>query len=304
MKTFLKNLRFRIYYLTIFKVKTFIRRKISILFKYNRPSSYPFITGDSFRSLATHIYDELQEINVKNVMKNDIVFVRGDFLHTYFKKIHPKIQNEYILISHHSDENINSTFEKYIDDKIIHWFAQNLMFKHEKCTPLPIGLQLRMYDNKNAVIESIKKQINNTQKNTSIFYAFSDDTNPNRLIALNHLSNSKISTKPEKKLDKDEYYNEVSRHMFNASPEGNGVDCNRTWETLYLGSIPVLEKSINSEYWKIVGLPVLIIDSWKDIELFDNIQLNNIYSELKNNPNLSPLYMDYWIKEIHSKRHE
>lgn len=304
MNTFFKNLKFRIYYLSLFKVKTFIRRKISKLFKYSRSSSYPFITGDSFRSFATHIYDELQEVDVENVMKNDIIFVRGDFLHTYFKKIHPLIENEYILISHHSDENINSNFEKYVDDKIIHWFAQNLMFKHDRCTPLPIGLQLRMYDDKNEVIENIKKYKSNIEKNNSIFYAFSEDTNPNRLIALNHLSNSKISIKPDKKISRNEYYNEVSKHMFNASPEGNGVDCNRTWETLYLGSIPVLERSINSEYWKSIGLPVLIIDSWKDIELFDNIQLNNIYSELKNNYNLSPLYMDYWIKEIESKRHE
>lgn len=236
-------------------------------------------------------------------MKNDIVFVRGDFLHTYFNKIHPKIKNEYILISHNSDENINSGFGKYVDDKITHWFAQNLMFKHEKCTPIPIGLQLRMYDKKNTVIEDIIKYRNNIEKNNSIFYAFSEDTNPNRLIALNHLSNSKVSIKPEKKLSRDEYYSEVSKNMFNASPEGNGVDCNRTWETLYLGSIPVLEKSINSEYWKSIGLPVLIIDSWKDIKLFDNIYLNNIYNGLKNSNN-SPLCVDYWIREIQSKRHE
>ncbi len=304
MKTFFKNLKFRIYYLSLFKVKTFIRRKISKLFKYNRPSSYPFITGDSFRSLATHIYDELQEVNVKNVMKNDIVFVRGDFLYIYFKKIHPKINNSYILISHNADNNITRDFEKYIDKKIIHWFAQNLMFKYEKCTPLPIGLQLRMYDNKNTVVESIKKYKNDEQKENTIFYAFSAETNSNRLIALNSLSNHKYSTKPNEKLSINEYYKEVSKNMFNASPEGNGVDCHRTWETLNLGSVPVLEKSINSEYWKSIGLPVLIIDSWKDLKLFDNIQLDNKYNELKNNSNNSPLYMDYWIKEIYSKKHE
>lgn len=298
------NLKFRIYYLSFFKIKTFIRRKISKLFKYNRPSSYPFITGDSFRSLATHIYDELQEIKVENVMKNDIVFVRGDFLHTYFKKIHPKIQSEYILISHHSDENINSCFKKYIDNKIIHWFAQNLMFTHDKCSPLPIGLQLRMYDNKNTVIESIKKYRNTLQKNNSIFYAFNEETNPNRIIVLNCLSNSGSTIKPHRKLNREEYYNEVSKNMFNASPEGNGVDCNRTWETLYLGSIPIVEKSVNSDYWKKIGLPILIVNSWKDVELFDNIQLTHMYDQLKNTSDTSPLYMDYWVKKIHDKRHE
>jgi hypothetical protein len=300
----IKKIKFRIYYLTFFKIKNFIRRKVSNFLKLNRPTSYPFITGDSFRSLATYIHDELQGVEPELVMKNDIVFVRGDFLHTYFKKVHPKIQNEYILLSHNSDENINSNFEKYIDEKIIHWFAQNLLFTHKKCTPLPIGLQLRMYDKKNTVIESIKKHRKNTQKNTSIFYAFNKETNLNRLIVLNHLSNNNICIEPDKKLSRDEYYSEVSKHAYNASPEGNGVDCNRTWETLYLGSIPVLERSANSEYWKSIGLPVLIINSWKDIELFDSIKINQTYDELKNNSDTSPLSMDYWIKEIYSKRHE
>jgi hypothetical protein len=302
MKTFLKKLKFKVYYFFLFKIKTFIRRKVSRLFKYNRPSSYPYITGDSFRSLATHIYDELQEVDVENVVKNDIVFVRGDFLHTYFKKVHPKIQNPYILISHHSDENIDSTFEKYIDGKIIHWFAQNLMIRHEKCTPIPIGLQLRMYDNENKTLFDIEKYRNNNKKINKIFYAFSVETNLNRLITLKSLSLSNVTTKPDKKLSLEEYYSIVSKHAFNASPEGNGVDCHRTWETLYLGSIPVLEKSINSEYWKKIGLPVLTIDSWNDVKNFNESFLDKKYKETTKNGINSPLYMDYWIKEIYNKK--
>ena len=302
-KESIKNIKFRIYYLTIFKIKTFIRRKLSIFFKFNRPSSYPFITGDSFRSLATHVYDELQDLKPAEVMENDIVFVRSDFLHTYFKKIHPKIKNKYILLSHNSDENINSDFEKYIDDRIIHWFAQNLMIENQKCTPLPIGLQLRLYDKKNRVIKNIQQSKNNNgEKINKIFYAFSEETNPKRSEALKYLNSNDIAIKSNKKLNVEEYYKIVSEYVFNASPEGGGVDCHRTWETLYLRSIPVLEKSINSEYWKKIGLPVLIINSWEDINNFNENILSKKYFEIKEKMVNSPLYMEYWIKEIYDKK--
>ncbi len=304
IKIFIQNTKFKIYYFSFFKIKTFTQRKLNGFFKFNRPSSYPYITGDSFRSLATHIYDDLQEVNVKNVMENDIVFVRGDFLHTYFKKIHPKIKNKYILISHNADTNITDVFEKYIDDKIIHLFSRNLMFKHEKCTPIPIGLQHRIYDNKNKVIECIKKIKIIDKKINKIFYAFTEETNIIRSVALKSLSSNFLSEKPEKKLTREQYYIEVSKHAFNASPEGNGVDCHRTWETIHLGGIPIIGKSVNSEYWKLINLPVLIINSWEDINNFDENFIRREFKEIIKNSNNSGLYMDYWIKEIYNKIHK
>ncbi len=304
MIRFIKNTKFRIYYISLFKIKTFIRRKVYYFCKFNRPSRHNFITGDSFRKLATHIYDEIQDINPQYVMTNDIVFVRGDFLHTYFTKVHPRITHQYILLSHNSDENIDEDFIKYIDNKIIHWFAQNLMFKNSKCTPLPIGLQLRLYDRENKVLEYIRKYKYCAEKVNQIFYAFNTETNTARSLILKVLSSSAVTTTPQYSLNREEYYREVARHVFNASPEGNGVDCNRTWETLYLGSIPILKKSTNSEYWREIGLPVLIIQSWDDIKYFNENFLEEQMRVITLNSNNSPLYMDYWIKEIYSKTNE
>jgi len=298
LKYKIKEIKFRIYYISIFKIKTFVRRKINNIFNFNRPASNPFITGDGFRALAQHVFDELSEIKTDNVQSGDIVFVRGDFLHDYFKKIHPKIKNPYILISHNSDQNIGENYEKYIDEKIIHWFAQNVLMENKKITPIPIGLQLRMYDNKNKIVELLTKYKNSQNKIFKIFYSFSSETNLKRSFALPILKANKFCEGIDKQQTREKYYLNLSRYTFTASPEGGGVDCHRTWESLYLKTIPIVEKNSTTKYWFELGLPVLLIDSWNEIDIIDETFIQSKYRELKDKFDSPVLYMEYWLKEI------
>lgn len=294
----LRDIKFRLYYISIFKLKTFIRRKLGSVLRFNRPASLPFITGDGFRALAEHVFDELSDIKCSSVSHGDIVFVRADLLQTYFKKVHPHIKNPYILISHNSDQNITADYEKYVDTNIIHWFAQNVLVRHPKITPIPIGLQLRMYDVKNKIVELLKLHQNNTEKNLKIFYSFSEETNTKRSIALTFLQKSEVCSGSVTMLARNEYYLNISRHAFNASPEGGGLDCHRTWESMHLRAIPVLERNVTTEHWYNIGLPVLLIDSWKEIDTISESFLQEQYLKLKDKFNSPALYMEYWINEI------
>lgn len=58
------------------------------------------------------------------------------------------------------------------------------------------------------------------------------------------------------------YYNNVLQNRFTASPDGNGIDCQRTYEILLLGRIPVCVKNtvVTSEFAQ--KLPILVLDSW------------------------------------------
>jgi len=222
----------------------------------------------------------------------------------YLKKVPPKIQNPYILISHNSDENIDKRFEKYIDNKIIHWFAQNLLIKHPKCTPIPIGLQLRFYDKKDTTINLIKKHQKNTNRSCKIFYAFTPETNKKRAVALDKLKSNPLAIGTEKLLEREKYYESLSQYFFTASPEGGGIDCHRTWESIYLNTIPIVERNTTTEHWEEIGLPVLLIDSWSEIDLINEKTLNQRYQELKHKFNSPARYMDYWIKEIIKYKNE
>jgi hypothetical protein len=57
------------------------------------------------------------------------------------------------------------------------------------------------------------------------------------------------------------FLRDIRRHDFVLCPRGNGCDTHRLWETLYMGSIPVVRRSeINATVLE--GLPVLVVDEW------------------------------------------
>jgi hypothetical protein len=61
-----------------------------------------------------------------------------------------------------------------------------------------------------------------------------------------------------------EYLRLLSGFHFVTSPAGNGLDCLRTWEALYVGAIPVVLASgpMDAQY---EGLPVLLVGRWSDV---------------------------------------
>src|SRR6185369_16743651 len=105
------------------------------------PTSEPFLSGDTFRSMADHVLDQRVAIDPDLVKKRDVVFVAQPLLKYFFREIHPRIASRYILISHNGDENISKQYLKYLDEKVLRWYAQNVEVYHPKLIPLPIGLE-------------------------------------------------------------------------------------------------------------------------------------------------------------------
>lgn len=281
------------------KIKTFIRRFLIKTLNLHRPSSLPYITGDSFRLLAQHIFDESCDFDPINVQIADIIFVRTNYLKDFFINIFPKIPNKFILISHNDDSSVTKEFLIYTNhSKIIHWFAANAILKHEKITPIPLGLSSRLGDKDNIVIGSIEK-INSHTKYDKIFYNFNLKTNiAIRGEILKKLEELEISETTLNRLSVVEYIDTSSRYKFIASPPGNGPDCHRTWEALYTNSIPIVERSTFSEHFRKINLPIFIIDSWSDLKKLTVNDLYNIFNELTKGSDKSSLFMDYWVELI------
>ena len=107
-----------------------------------RPSSKPYLSGDTLRNFSDHIFDESKSIDPKNIKNKDIVFVNTDVIDIFFKTIFQEIKNDFVLITHNSDVNIESSHLEIIDSRVIHWFAQNLNIENkEKVSLIPIGLE-------------------------------------------------------------------------------------------------------------------------------------------------------------------
>ena len=100
--------------------------------------------------------------------------------------------------------------------------------------------------------------------------------------------------KKNNKLDWDKYIEDLSTYKFCISPKGSGVDCHRTWECLYLGVIPIIEKSVHMSSFN--NLPILFVDNYNNITIE---YLNQVYKDFQQRTfNYDKLDLKYWENKI------
>ncbi|EKD71930.1 MAG: hypothetical protein ACD_46C00060G0002 [uncultured bacterium] len=269
------------------------------------PASYPYITGDGFRKLADHIYDNKNKyIAVEEVKENNIVFVGIESVEDFFNQIHPQIKNRYTLITHNGDIGISQMLANKIDDKIIKWYAQNVEIKHQKLIPMPIGLENKHYYNNGIPCLYNKIRKKTVSKNSRILFGFSVSTNiEERQQAYDYLTTNSLTDKINLKINPWTYLNILNKYNFVASPPGNGIDCHRTWEAIYLGVVPIVKRSIMTEYFYKLGLPLWIIDDWNELNNLNENDLLIKYREFESRFDSPAIFMEYWKKKISFARY-
>jgi hypothetical protein len=275
----------------------FVKRIIRFFCKYFdiHPTSEPFISGDTFKNLATYYYNG-KKIKIN---KPEIIFTNTFFLKKFSKKIN-YIDYPFILITHLSDVLVDDEFLPIIkNSKLVHWYAQNCIISHKKISNIPIGLEDR-WRHDNGVVSDFKKL--RKIKNKKI---------PRVLCSFNIISN--VSARKEayntlKELNITDFFRgyapvyrkKLNNYMFVACPEGNGVDSHRVWEALYLGVMPI---TINKNFYSnFKNIPMLFLNKWKDLENYSENDLKNIYQKnLHKFKSSKYIWIDFWKKDIKKK---
>ena len=280
----------------LFKVNFFYKKYLG---KYNRKDSYPFVSGDSFRKKCNHIFDEIKKCDPTKINNNDFVFVKSDLLKDFFNDVHPRIKNKYNLISHNSDEAINGTYGRYLDDKILNWYAQNVEEKFDpRVKIIPIGLENRWHLKNGRIKNFIDISNNLPKKNILIHASFSKNTHKSRPEILNKIKLIENVTINEAKKNKD-YLNVLASSYFNICPRGNGIDTHRIWESLIFETIPIVENNSFTAQLDSLGIPVLILESWDVLGEYSKEDLLEIYFKIKNKKNLKTFSeLNYWEKKL------
>ena len=90
----------------------------------------------------------------------------------------------------------------------------------------------------------------------------------------------------------EDYIRGIKQSYFSFSPPGNGIDCHRIWECLYLGCVPVVLKN-NISFGEFSDLPILFVDN------FTNITKDFLESQIPNYHPFTPtdykkLDLTYW----------
>jgi len=284
----------------LFRVYRIIGRLI-IKYSFNpRPASYPFISGDGFRKLADYIYDNrTKNVAVDKIKEKDIIFVGDSNIKKFLTEFHPKIKVPYILITHNGDEAIGDELAGLIDEKIIKWYGLNVIVNHPKVIPLPIGIANRHYYVGGIlwVFRWVMKK--NYPKKDRIFYGFMVETNfQERQPAFQVLKSNPLAETVMQWIIYPRYLHLLAKYKFVASPPGSSVEGHRTWDAMYLKTIPIVKGSITTEYFKKLNIPVWVVDDWNELVGLTGTDLAKKYNDIMAQADWSKIFMNYWKNEI------
>lgn len=263
-----------------------------------RPFSTPFLSGDTYRSFAD--LEILQVDDIKKIKEGDVIFLSVENLDNFKNIMLSMINVKFSMITHHGDQSITSDYLGVANHPhLIDWFAQNNELDHLKITAIPIGLEDAWRHNNGIVKDFIKLRQKQVNKIPRVLYGFNVNTNKSaRSKAMEVLSRFELADRID--VDSRKYRKVLNGYMFVASPAGNGVDCHRTWEALYLGVIPIVVG--RNFYSQFDHFPGVILDSWEELSGFNEDQLIELYEEKKAHLTKTPyIWADYWKNIIKNR---
>ena len=278
-----------------------------------RPSSYPFLTGDTLRWRAQWIYDE-EFSGVKlgwtaaDVRRGDLVFVKTDLVQRFLADVHDNISAPYVLVTHNGAAQIPfSAYRRALDSRqLIVWFAQNADSRvHRKIRALPLGFENARWkraDWQRLASYRAAGQLKPWARRPTLLYAnFNTKTHASRpalfaaMAALANRSQSIVATRLS--VAHAGFIAALADSRFVLSPPGRGVDCHRTWEALLLGAVPIVKTSILDSLYRPLG--ILCLPDLLNL----TVDALNYHARRYVRPSaaLDVLYVDYWLDAMASE---
>jgi len=182
-------------------------------------------------------------------------------------KLYEKLKlfkNPFKLILHNADDSFEKEHLKYFDiPNCKQIFTQNVNVLDSRVEFLPIGIANHFWEwgDTEKVIDVILEDI----EKTDLVYAHFTERD-NRVECYDNVRREGIPI--VKSMEYKDYLRKLKTYKYCISPEGNGIDCYRTWEALYMKTIPICKRSILVEEFA-KTFPIYIIDDWKDLDVKD-----------------------------------
>lgn len=226
------------------------------------------IHGDKFAAMCDFgIIDGMEPQAIPKDADIKLVFCKQDRVDRFFPYI-AEYGKDIILVTHNADTDIGSRHVAQLPSNVAHWFAQNVIVSHERITPIPIGLERPGVGKSSdyAAVFQAREKRKAVKPKKRFLLAMNPNTNPSvRVPLLQRLLEIRDVTIVNG-LSFEDYLSEVANHEFVISPPGNGYDCYRTWEALYVGARPVVWEACSGVARRYFGyLPVVEISTVNDL---------------------------------------
>lgn len=216
--------------------------------------------------------------------------------------------NRYIIITAR-DLPVDQRRFNSIPASVLKWFGNNVTYHSSLTHGIPIGLPplnlvLNPDDGKSG-----------PDKRAEICRLIGTEKKVENLVYMNHLNKTNNQERTHlysafkkhswatckggsKRINYSEYINDVHSHQYMLSPPGAGFDCHRVWESLYLGTTPIVKRSAAMSWFN--ELPIIFVDDFNQV---NPDFLANESAKLEDK-SLEMLKMSYWetlIREAQNK---
>lgn len=291
-----------------------------------------FIQGHRFKGVANATYspdvktdgdyDNLENTFDLSSIGNEgvpyVVYTHTMYVADLFNLI-KKSDRRFVVITHNSDNYITDYAVVWmhngngtpswvqpinIPDNVVKWYSKNIRTTNPKVESIPIGLENDMWG-----------EVWKVNKKKKIADKVNEDV---RIRGLAYMNFNILTNKPERDVPKllfekcgwvtarfgqngvsyDEYIDDVYSHHFMFSPVGNGMDTHRTWEALYLGTLPIEKKNENNVHYS--DLPIMIVNEWSDVN--EDVLKEFLEAYFFKKWNFDKLKFSYWEDKIKGVR--
>ncbi len=287
------------------------RLKVELSWRLNaalslRPTSNPFISGDTFRAISHHKWESGSKyIDTEKVKAGDIIFCESELFPELIESVISKLNVKTVVILGNSDKNHRQSEVKELGSQNCPAvYAQNMVEAISKFKVLPIGIENAWRSKHGRIsLEKVNKS-STTNRTFRVMWGFTVVTNPKvRIEALAALEKTNVADRIHA-VNPKKHQDLLQKYAFVACPEGNGIDTHRTWEAIYFKCVPIVMRSFMSEYYERIGLPVWVIDSYDQLIGVEESFLESKYKSLENKFDSSAVWVNYWIEQINESSRE
>ncbi|WP_416865282.1 MAG: hypothetical protein ACMVP2_23015 [Imperialibacter sp.] len=277
-------------------------------FEYRYKSSYPYLSGDTFRQLGEMVIDKSTR-GSGLIQRTGPVIVyamqtrRGEFLDQFFDSVLPALRQPYVLMTHNGMTPNWGKYERWLEsEQMLAWFGKNLVYDHPKAHTLPLGIVNLRDPHERGRTNQFWNELRSGKVEKDILCYVNIGVGhikqaryETRLSTIEYFSDKEFATTVGER-SWNQYAAEMKRSKFVVAPPGEALDTFRLWEALYLGSIPIVTSTELDAFYK--NFPVWIVDSWEEVT---EQALEQKWAELSLGFDSCPqLWASHWFKKITS----
>ena len=274
-----------------------------------RLSSFPFLSGDTFRAMAGTVWEE-GAVKHERDFSRSVVFVEADTALSVDQLDKLIESNQHLqdpeavaLIIHNGDTPPDQNTLAQFTKRATRVYSVNVLDDIDGVTPIPIGLE-NVWHNKSGrlryYLDRPIRPVAVDDYDHLVVSSFSVGTNRAKRQPVADLMAASRHGHQGMVWKSGEFREVISRSLFVVSPPGNGADAHRTWEAIYLGAIPVVDRTSLAS--SLTGnLPILAVESYEEFVEMSDDELFETYLELRKRPT-EKAYAPYWVSQILGKQ--